>query len=506
MTTEVELKYLVLNENVSERVFEALNKHGLAFNHQIKHLCNCYFDTANLAMRQLDMGLRVRSDNGHLEQTIKTAGIVVGGLHQRPEYNVDIDSHLPTLALFPANIWPESQDIAELQSQLIPLFTTDFKREIWLVTFESATIELAFDQGEVTSQGQSETICEIELELVTGDRSALFAFAALLFASLNVRAGLQSKAARGYRLFANQPQPLLAPVALDIKSDSENTNQYFLAGVSHCLQRVQWSIEQYLQSQQLASLADVVDSLFLLRHGFWLFNSQLQQESRLIRDELSYFIQLFSWIDNAIYLQELMSKTGNYRKKLEYSAQLIEQLRLEKRRFPDHQMITELLHSDRFNLLQLNLLRSIVGDETKQNFLITEKNSDVKAFAKIKLSTSLQEITQAISALADLDAEQYLAQRKLLQRSLLTGNWFGYLFSDQERMKFRTPWLDLLQGLRELKNLWIIKQQLEKVAEPNGKANEKIISWQQSKVENLLSALSQTKAVVLSMPSYWLDS
>jgi len=73
-------------------------------------------------------------------------------------------------------------------------------------------------------------------------------------------------------------------------------------------------------------------------------------------------------------------------------------------------------------------------------------------------------------------------------------------------MKFRTPWLDLLQGLRELKNLWIIKQQLEKVAEPNGKANEKIISWQQSKVENLLSALSQTKAVVLSMPSYWLDS
>jgi len=386
MTTEVELKYLVLNENVSERVFEALNKHGLAFNHQIKHLCNCYFDTANLAMRQLDMGLRVRSDNGHLEQTIKTAGIVVGGLHQRPEYNVDIYSHLPTLALFPANIWPESQDIAELQSQLIPLFTTDFKREIWLVTFESATIELAFDQGEVTSQGQSETICEIELELVTGDRSALFAFAALLFASLNVRAGLQSKAARGYRLFANQPQPLLAPVALDIKSDSENTNQYFLAGVSHCLQRVQWSIEQYLQSQQLASLADVVDSLFLLRHGFWLFNSQLQQESRLIRDELSYFIQLFSWIDNAIYLQELMSKTGNYRKKLEYSAQLIEQLRLEKRRFPDHQMITELLHSDRFNLLQLNLLRSIVGDETKQNFLITEQNSDVKAFAKIKFT------------------------------------------------------------------------------------------------------------------------
>jgi len=506
MTTEVELKYLVLNENVSERVFEALNKLGLAFNHQIKHLCNCYFDTADLALRQLDMGLRVRSDNNQLEQTIKTAGIVVGGLHQRPEYNVDIDSHLPTLALFPASIWPERQDISKLQSQLIALFTTDFKREIWLVTFEGTTIELAFDQGEVTSQGQSETICEIELELVTGNRSALFSFAAMLFATLNVRAGLQSKAARGYRLFANQPQRTLTPVTLDIKSNSEKTNQYFLAGVSHCLQQVQWSIEQYLQSQQLTTLSDVVDSLFLLRHGFWLFDSHLHKESRLIRDELSYFIQLFSWIDNAIYLQELMSKTGNYRKKLEYSAQLIEQLRLEKRRFPDHKMIIELLHSERFNLLQLDLLRSIIGDETKQNFLITEQNSDVKTFAKIKLSKSLQEITQAISDLVDLDAEQYLAQRKLLQRSLLTGNWFGYLFSDQERMKFRTPWLDLLQGLRELKNLWIIKQQLEKVAEPDDRANEKIVRWQQSKVENLLSALSQTKAVVLSMPSYWLNS
>ena len=52
----------------------------------------------------MDMGLRIRSHNGHIEQTIKTAGVPIGGLHPRPEYNVDIHSAVPNLALFQQEI------------------------------------------------------------------------------------------------------------------------------------------------------------------------------------------------------------------------------------------------------------------------------------------------------------------------------------------------------------------------------------------------------------------
>ncbi len=47
-------------------------------------LTNCYFDTKELSFRKHDFGLRVRSKNEQREQTIKTAGQTIGGLHKRP--------------------------------------------------------------------------------------------------------------------------------------------------------------------------------------------------------------------------------------------------------------------------------------------------------------------------------------------------------------------------------------------------------------------------------------
>ncbi len=503
MTTEVELKYLVINENVSQTIFELLTKQQLTFTHRLKKLCNCYFDTKSLVLRQLDMGLRIRIDEQHIEQTIKTAGIVVGGLHQRPEYNIDISTPFPDLSLFPETIWPADVDIGDLQQQLTSLFTTDFTREIWLINYRSSVIELAFDQGKISADGRELPICEIELELSEGHRDDLFALAQLLFQSLLVRAGTQSKAARGYRLAANQmTEP--SQSALDIYQQTTQAKAYFVAGIQHCLQQLQAAVDAYLDSEQLTDLAHLTEVLSLMRHGFWLFEEKLNEASQQIRSELSYFIQLFAWVDNAIYLQELMNKTGNYRKKLDYSEQLIEQLRLEEKYFPDASMVRELLHSERFNLLQISLLTLVVDGNTSAFFLDNAEDDELTHFAQVKLSQSLNLLCTAMSSVNDGDAEQYLAQRKSLHRGLLTGHWFGSLFEQNQRDQFRTPWVDIKQGLRELQSLWLIKQQLDKLEAVGEQSNEKIVTWQHSKVENLLVALDQSKAAALSNPAYWL--
>lgn len=503
MATEVELKYLTLSDDVSTKVFSLLKEKALTFTHNVKQLSNCYFDTADLALRQLDMGLRIRVNGNHIEQTIKTAGIVVGGLHQRPEYNVDITSSFPELTLFPDDIWPDSNAAQRLQGKIIPLFNTDFTRETWLITFENSVIELAFDQGEISSHGRSLDICEIELELVTGDKQALFTLAEYLFHSISLRPGTQSKAARGYRLFFNKQEVVELEPELDLHSNAESIEACFVDGVSHCLIQMQTTVEQYLDNKSLIKLAEFVDVLALLRQGFWLFDDKLTEQSLEIRNELSYFIQLFAWVDSAIYFKELMTKTGNYRKKLEYSEQLIEQLKLEKRRFPDKDMVAELLHSERFNLLSLSLLRFITCNNQQQYF-VNEKQEPLIPFAKKKLTESLALLTDAMSTLTSLDAEQYLAQRKLLHRSLLTGNWFGCFFDVKQRSDYRMPLQDIQIGLRELQSLWIIKQQLEKIESINESSNKKILDWQESKVENLLVALTHSKNLALSLPAYWL--
>ena len=497
MSTEIELKYLVLSESVSKKISTLLTKQKLDFTHKFKTLTNCYFDTANLALRKLDMGLRVRGNGEQLEQTIKTAGIVVGGLHQRPEYNVDIEHSFPRLTLFPREIWPTNQNVEQLQSELISLFNTDFTRETWLVELNGSVIELAFDQGEINSQGQQALICELELELVSGQRDELFVLAGLLFSSLELRPGIQSKAKRGYQLFQSEKAMFVEPTLI-IENLPETIDGAFLHGVEHCLVQLQTSLENYIAEPNLMRLTQFVQTLALLRHGFWLFESRLTAKCLLIRNELSHFIQLFAWLDNATYLKELMNKTGNYRKKLDYSEQLITQLKLEKRRFPDELMIKQLLHSERFNQLQLALLTLLVNKDKLDCFNQSE-DSALFSFAQEQLSQSLQQLMTAMPKSAINDAEKMLSQRNVLQRSLFTGNWFGQLFDGDERKLYRTSWLDMQQGLRELQSLWIIKQQLEKLDEPA----EKIVKWQQGKVDSLLIALEHSKQMALSMNVYW---
>lgn len=504
MTTEIELKYLLLTATNAEQISQIFKQKDIQFTYQEKQLENSYFDTAELNLRQFDMGLRVRRNNEHCEQTIKTAGQVVGGLHSRPEYNIDIESNFPILSLFPDEIWHVEQSVSAIQNDLIVLFNTDFKRSTWLVTDQNNNkIEVAFDQGSITSGAQSEQIFELELELISGNPEALFTLAEILFDALPMRPGIESKAARGYALYHNKPKQHSSKSALYIcDSTTDSIANAFTLGLNRGLTDLQNNTAGYLSSQSLIELAKIKASLAVLRHGFWLFEAELTDTELDLRDELSHFIHLLAWVDNAINLQELTNKTGNYRKKLDFSKQLIEQLKIEKRRFPNSEDIAEFLHSTRFNLLQLAILKMYLARTNSEIEGSDESRSELKQFAQNKIQFSLGEISHEMKSSISFNCEQYISQSKLLYRSLLTGTWLSGLFDEELRDKFRHPWLDLQQGISELQSLWIIQQQLEKLSEPP----KKLVKWQSSKVDGLLTALDNTKAMAIAMPPYWLDS
>lgn len=82
------------------------------------------------------MGLRIRGENGRYEMTMKIAGRVTGGLHQRPEYNVALSEPVLDLTQLPAEVWPDGNLPAGLASSVQPLFSTDFtgKNGVWTLT------------------------------------------------------------------------------------------------------------------------------------------------------------------------------------------------------------------------------------------------------------------------------------------------------------------------------------------------------------------------------------
>jgi len=511
MSTEIELKYLIINDNIVEKITSLLSEKAIKFKQSQDSLTNCYYDSGDLLLRQHDIGLRVRSGNEFLEQTIKTSGNVVGGLHQRPEYNIPLESKSPNLSLFSADIWPDSPSlnaeiINQVQGQLISLFATDFERVTWLVqNTNGSQIELVFDLGCITVDGASESICELELELVKGSTSDLFVLAKLLTQYLQLRPGMKSKAARGYALFAQQQgkqssaQPFIeiTPLELIPLKHSFGIKKSFAVGIAFSLNQLQTMIEQYCNAPSLSLLTKITELLALARHGFWLFEEHFPTSVQSIRSDLSKLIKELSWVENAVYFQELTDKTGNYRKRLAYSEQLISQLKFEKSRFPDPETVINIFYSLRFNLTLINLTELLLSLENNSE---EEISDDLMSFAQEKLEGNLTLLTNSLMQHKKLTLTEYLSQQKLLIRSLLTGSWCGSLYAKSERLEFRDPWLDVKQGMDELHTLLILQQQLASI---KGEKFERIHAWLESKVDSLLLALDCSRKNAMSITPYW---
>jgi triphosphatase len=207
MEYEIELK-LLTNQQAGEVIeTKLLSQLDASVTQETQVLTNHYFDTPDRTLRQHNIGLRIRGNNLNFEQTLKTAGNSIGGLHQRPEYNVQLDESkkqnvdVPELRLFPLSAWPKTIDVDDLQAKIETLFTTHFERRIYLLKFSDGDIvELVWDLGEVTSGNKSIPICEIELELKKGSTAVLFNLAKRIVSLLPTTIGTDSKAALGYNL------------------------------------------------------------------------------------------------------------------------------------------------------------------------------------------------------------------------------------------------------------------------------------------------------------------
>ena len=147
------------------------------------------------------MGLRVRRQDEHFTLTLKTSGCVTGGLHIRPEYNIELNSETPDLSGLKQ--FPELDITTDLA--LSPVFSTDFTRCMWLVECPNgAEIEIALDQGEIRTTGRSEPIDEVEFELKQGTLGDLLTFVGGLSLNDGIRLSSVSKAQRGYQLIAGK--------------------------------------------------------------------------------------------------------------------------------------------------------------------------------------------------------------------------------------------------------------------------------------------------------------
>lgn len=143
-----------------------------------QRLLNTYFDTPDLALQQRRMAVRERLAGEQWLLTVKTAGQSRNGLSRRLEWEaptapgaLQFDTLVDDTAL--------AAELMAMKPNLSALFCTDFERQRWVIRHAGAQIEVALDQGRIHVPGTdlSESLLELELELLSGAEEALMALA-----------------------------------------------------------------------------------------------------------------------------------------------------------------------------------------------------------------------------------------------------------------------------------------------------------------------------------------
>lgn len=201
MTMEIELKLQLTPKSAAKL---ALHPLLAAITPQKQHLLNTYYDTPGLELHARRIAMRFRRKGWQWLLTVKSAEPACGGLAMRSEWETPASPGVFDFSQVDDN---ELRAFLEQATpQLEPVFTTDFKRQVWHVPVGESLIELAIDRGHIESQGRRQPICEVELELISGQVTDIFCLTRSLQESINLTPGIASKAERGYKLFADSPE------------------------------------------------------------------------------------------------------------------------------------------------------------------------------------------------------------------------------------------------------------------------------------------------------------
>lgn len=197
MSQEIELKLAL-----PRAALTTLRRHGtIAGAEKLGNavtLENTYFDTEDLVLKAHKVAVRTRRQGRMLLQTVKCAATSTAGLSSRPEWEQPFEAAFR----FDMVDDPKARKLLEKhQSELVPIFSTRFKRETRRIASEDGpSILVMLDVGEIVAGEHKEPICELELELERGTALDLLQLACSLATDLPLLPSDVSKAERGYRL------------------------------------------------------------------------------------------------------------------------------------------------------------------------------------------------------------------------------------------------------------------------------------------------------------------
>ena len=442
-----------------------------------RRLESVYYDTPDHRLQKRKLAFRVRKKGRQFVQTLKDEG---DGMLRRGEWEAPVTSFEPDLDALP-NPDPRERVGLILPDELQPVFASRIRRTTQMLSGKDrdgrpSEIEIAFDDGVVESNGYSEPVAEVELELLRGSPEALYILALELHELTPLKVEMRSKSARGYALAKGESPGWTKARRLEFKP-SATVGQTLEAVIRNCM-------DHWLQNEAAAVAGDDPEGVHQMRVGLRRLRSALSLFAEAIpADQLGWLKEDTKWAANSlgpardwdVFLDSLLAPTMAARPDDRTLAAL--QRAAQAARADGYEQVHAAVASSRYTRFLLRLGGWLEGKRWRDGGdqrIAAWQDRPIVELADHLLSKRHKAVLKLGDGFADLPTEKRHEVRIALKKLRYATEFFRSLYG-QKKVK---PYLNALSGLQNtighLNDVAVAGRLLDELTgAANGPANER---------------------------------
>jgi triphosphatase len=406
-----------------------------------------YFDSDKQKLRRYGLTLRVRRIGDRYIQTIKATQN--SNILSRNEWESEIADGQPDLVQARGTALDRLLT-GKFQRKLKPQFETRVRRIVFPLERDGAVIELALDQGTIDTGAASMRLCEIELELASGDKAHLFDVARLLARALPVQLALTSKSERGYRLLDGAQGAPMKFAAVPLTPDMPTRGAFREIGRA-CLQQI--------AGNEPAVLKDDAEGVHQMRIGLRRLRTAISIFAALLEDPQTEKIKAG--------LRWFTGELGPARELDVLIARVVKPVRQRRSGWDDIPKLSqqfagqrtaalararEAIGSERYRLLKIEIAAWLeTGDWlVPQDDLVRDRGGlPIEIFAAEQLSLRRRSLRKKAKSFAELDPPRRHKLRIQAKKLRYASDFFSSLFGGKQANKRRTKFLAALETVQD---------------------------------------------------------
>lgn len=507
IATETELK-LVARGGDLPVLRRALGKLAVGRKPLRAKLVSTYYETEDRALRRKGLFLRVRERDGQFVQTVKAIGDKAGTLSRGEWEDVisaaDPDLHAPKTGRF---LEPE------IVKRLKPVFRTEVRRDlVELYPAPGTRIEAAIDRGEiiVPNQKRSLPISEVELELKSGEVSALYDVAQQLMTTASLRIDPRSKAERGYAFASGRAKKSLPARAQPLELDPKpSAAEAFERIGHHCLDQIMRN-----EAAALAGDPDGVHQMRVairrLRAAISAFRMMLpEKRRRWASEELRWLADTLGDARNLDVFKSAVINPARHAIPDKRDFRLLTEA-VRAKRDAAYFAVKGAIHSIRYSMLILGLARWFDGQSWMDAPPIGKLQLAIGETAPAMLDRYRRSIERRSKDFADQSPSDRHELRIALKKMRYTAELFAGLYSERPVAEFTQRLKRLQDGLGAANDVHIAETLIDEVGKAAERgagivtAGRRAIEWHKRRILRGDKKIREHLRLLLETKPFWL--